>query len=61
MNDSSYFKIVPAQGYFSPDEVIDFTISLKSPLYIPLFEYANLIIDEIPMEAIRNPPESLKA
>jgi len=30
-------------------------------MYVPLFEFANLIIDEIPIEAIRNPPESLKA
>lgn len=56
-----YFSIAPKEGIFKPDEAIEFIVTLKSGLYVPLFEFANLIIDEIPIEAIRNPPESLKA
>lgn len=61
LNDEEfYFSIQPSEGVFQPDEVVSFEVSLKSSLYYPLFEYANLIIDEIPFESIRNPPETLQ-
>lgn len=55
-DESFYFEISPSAGAFEPDEIVSFAITLKSDLYYPLFEYANLIIDEIPFESIRNPP-----
>lgn len=59
-DENFYFEISPNKGVFLPDEIVSFQITLKSDLYYPLFEYANLIIDEIPFESIRNPPDSLK-
>ena len=47
-------------GAFKPDEVVEFLITLYSVGYYPLSEFANLIIDDIPIEAIRNPPEALQ-
>jgi hypothetical protein len=63
MNDEEgqhHFSIEPNVGSFKPNEAIEFVIGLKSGHYVPLFEYANLVIDEIPIQAIRNPPESIK-
>ena len=43
-----YFKIEPEGGTFNPDEHIQFKISFLTEINIPIFEYASLIIDDIP-------------
>ncbi|KAL4510071.1 hypothetical protein ABPG72_010264 [Tetrahymena utriculariae] len=54
------FSIEPDQGYFEPNEIKRFKVLFSSQDPIPIFEFANLIIDDISIQCIRNPPESIK-
>lgn len=55
-----YFSIEPNDGYFEKNEIKKFKVSFNSRDPVPIYEYANLIIDDISIESIRNPPESIK-
>ncbi|CAD8087121.1 unnamed protein product [Paramecium primaurelia] len=59
-DEQNYYSIQPQEGYFQPNEIIDFKIFLQSEEYYPLFQTAYLIIDDIPFESIRNPPPNLR-
>ena len=59
-NDKDYcFNISPANGYFEKSEIKQFTISYSARDPTPIYEYATLIIDDISLDSIRNPPESI--
>lgn len=53
------FKIEPEEGYFEPDKPISFKLSFLTKEPIPIYEYASLFIDDIPIQSIRNPPQQL--
>lgn len=54
------FSIEPFEGYFEKGELKSFTFSFKSMDPTPVYEYASLIVDDIAVRSIRNPPESIK-
>ena len=58
--EKHYFEIKPNKGVFDPNEAIPFTFSFTGNEPIPYIEYACLIIDDLPIAAIRKLPESLK-
>lgn len=53
------FKIEPSSGYFEKGEVKEFIASFSARDPTPVYEYASLIIDDISIESIRNPPKSI--
>lgn len=58
--ENHHFSIEPMNGNFEPKKSISFTISFCADNPSPYYEYACLIIDDIPFPAIKNPSESLK-
>lgn len=60
LNQDFYFKVSPENGFFEPGETKPFILEYNSLDYIPVYEYASLFIDDIPLQSIRNPPESLR-
>jgi len=59
--EETHYTIEPLQGTFNGYEEQEFTVSFK-PLHAEsYFEYADLIVDDIPIQAVPDAPESLKA
>jgi hypothetical protein len=59
-NEETHYRVEPAQGKIRGGEAIDFEIYF-CPLHAePYFEFADLIIEDIPITAVREPPEGLK-
>jgi len=54
------YQIEPSKGVFDPDVEIDFKITFESDISIPFYKDISLVIDDVPIEAIKNPPESIK-
>jgi len=54
------YQIEPSKGVFDPDVEIDFKITFESDKAMPFYKNISLVIDDVPFEAIRNPPESIK-
>jgi hypothetical protein len=53
--------VSPAQGRIPGGEYIDFELFFCPEHAEPYFEYADLIIEDIPITAVRDPPEALKS
>ena len=51
----------PVQGKIQPGQVQEFTMYFSPDHAEPYFEYVDLVVEDIPIQSIRNPPESLKA
>ena len=50
----------PSQGIIPPESYIDFQI-IFSPMHAePYYEYADFIVEDIPISAMQNPPQHLK-
>ena len=59
-DEPTHYRVEPAQGKIPPGETIDFAF-IFCPLHAePYYEYADLIIEDIPINSMRNPPEGLK-
>lgn len=54
------FHIVPEKGFFEADEIKEFEITFQAEKPMPYYEYAYLILDDIPLQSIRNPPDTIK-
>jgi hypothetical protein len=55
-----HYRIEPLQGKFQIDEEVTFKI-LFQPLHAEsYFEFADLIIEDIPIQSVRDPPPTLK-
>jgi hypothetical protein len=52
--------VVPQSGKIKGGEIIDFEVFFSPEHAEPYFEYADLIIEDVPLSAIRQPPEGLK-
>ena len=48
------FTVHPAKGEFNPDETIDFEIEFKGSEVQPYYAQAEVIVDDIPIESIKN-------
>jgi len=59
--EETHFTIEPLQGTFNAHEEQEYVITFK-PLHAEsYFEFADLIVDDIPIQAVPNAPEILKA
>lgn len=56
----THFKVTPSQGKFKGGESLEFEVSFFPEHADPYFEFADLIVEDIPINAIRAPPEGLK-
>jgi hypothetical protein len=52
--------VVPQQGKIKGGETIEFEVFFSPDHAEPYFEYADLIIEDVPISALRSPPEGLK-
>ena len=50
----------PVQGKIQAGQSQEFTFYFSPEHAEPYFEYVDLIVEDIPIQAIRNPPEGLK-
>ena len=54
------YMIEPEKGVFEPNAEKDFKITFESDVSMPFYKNISLVIDDVPIEAIRNPPEIIK-
>lgn len=54
------YSITPTKGFIDPDAVINFNIEFQSKLSMPFYKDVSLYINDIPFQAIKDPPELLK-
>lgn len=59
--EETHFIVEPLQGSFNGYEEQEFIITFKPIHALSYFEYADLIVDDIPIQAVPDAPESLKA
>jgi hypothetical protein len=59
-NEDIHYRVSPAQGKILGGQFIDFELYFRPDHAEPYFEYADLIIEDIPISSVRNPPEGLK-
>jgi hypothetical protein len=55
-----FHRVVPQQGKIKGGETIEFEVFFSPDHAEPYFEYADLIIEDVPISALRSPPEGLK-
>lgn len=58
---SSMFKLDPAQGIFKTREVKPFTATFLANSLIANYDTIDLVIKDIPLESVRNPPKHILA
>ena len=60
-DEDTHYRVSPSQGKIAGGEYIDFELFF-CPLHAePYYEYADLIIEDIPISSVRSPPEGLKS
>lgn len=59
-NEETHYRIEPAHGKIGGGEYMDFEFFFCPQHAEPYFEFADLIIEDIPITSVRNPPEGLK-
>lgn len=59
-DEETHYRIEPAQGKFLGGETKEFTVYFCPQHAEPYFEYADMIVEDIPIAAVRNPPEGLR-
>lgn len=59
-DEETHYRIVPAQGTIAAENFVEFTVYFCPQHAEPYFEYADLIIEDIPIQAVRSAPEGLK-
>lgn len=59
-DEETHYRIEPAQGKFLGGETKEFTFFFCPQHAEPYFEYADMIVEDVPISAVRNPPEGLK-
>jgi len=60
-NEETHYRVEPAQGKIQGGEYIDFELYFRPQHAEPYFEYADLIIEDIPIASVRDPPDVLKS
>lgn len=56
---SACFSVEPQQGAFTRNEIKTFKVSFSSSEPTPVYAFASLIVDDISIHSIRNPPQSI--
>ena len=59
-DEETHYSISPAQGKIQGGETLEFEVSFSPQHAEPYFEFADLIVEDIPINAVRSPPEGLK-
>lgn len=59
-NEDTHYRVEPSQGKIPGGAYVDFELFFCPQHAEPYFEYADLIIEDIPITAVRDPPEGLK-
>lgn len=59
-SEDTHYRVEPASGKIRGGEYIDFELYFCPQHAEPYFEYADLIIEDIPITAVRDPPAGLK-
>ena len=60
LQQKARYMIEPEKGVFEPNSEKDFKITFESDASVPFYKNVSLVIDDVPIEAIRNPPELIK-
>ena len=58
-DEPCHYRVVPQQGKIKGNETIEFEIFFSPDHAEPYFEYADLIIEDVPIYALRSPQEGL--
>jgi len=59
-DEQPHYRISPNQGKIKGGETIEFELFFCPQHAEPYFEFADLIIEDIPINSVRSPPEGLK-
>ena len=59
-DEETHYRIEPAQGTIKGNQTVDFEVFFCPQHAEPYFEFADLIVEDIPIQAVRAPPEGLK-
>ena len=59
-DDQTHYSIQPSQGKIQPGQIAEFKISFSPEHAEPYFEYCDFIVEDLPLQSIRDPPEGLK-
>jgi hypothetical protein len=58
-DEETHFKVNPSQGSIEGGGVVEFQVSFIPEHAEPYFEFGDLIVEDIPINAVRSPPEGL--
>lgn len=59
-DEETHFRVTPTQGKIGGGEIIDFEFFFCPQHAEPYFEFGDLIVEDIPIDAVPNAPEGLK-
>lgn len=59
-DEQTHYRMVPQSGKIKGGETLEFDVFFSPDHAEPYFEYADLIIEDVPLSAVRSPPEGLK-
>ena len=59
-DEETHYRVTPAHGRIQGNEEIDFQVYFCPQHAEPYFEFVDLIVEDIPIQSVRNPPEGLK-
>lgn len=59
-DEETHYRIEPDQGKIGGGEAIEFKVYFCPQHAEPYFEFADLIVEDIPINAVRSPSEGLK-
>lgn len=59
-DDQTHYRVEPIQGKIPAGHTHEFTLYFSPDHAEPYFEYMDLIVEDIPIQSVRNPPEGLK-
>lgn len=59
-DEQTHYRVTPNSGKIAAGESQEFSIFFSPDHAEPYFEFADLIVEDIPINAVRNPPDGLK-
>jgi len=60
-DEKTHYRLEPNQGKFQGGEIKEFTLFFGPDHAEPYYEFTDLIVEEIPIQSVRNAPEGLKS
>ncbi len=59
-DEQTHYRVEPTQGKIPGGETMEFEFFFSPDHAEPYYEFADFIVEDIPIQAVRNPPEGLK-